>query len=69
MEKTSPIQIPTSLVEKIKKRIEGTNFKTPADYITYVLREILAKAEEEEPFTHDDEEKIKQRLRALGYLD
>jgi hypothetical protein len=34
------------------------------------LREILAeKEEEEEPFTKEDEERIKARLRALGYID
>ena len=39
--------------------------------MTYVLREVIAGIEEEkdEVFTKDDEEKVKERLRALGYLD
>jgi hypothetical protein len=35
-----------------------------------VLREVLASMEEpDEAFTKEEEEKIKKRLRALGYLD
>ncbi|MCD6236717.1 MAG: CopG family transcriptional regulator, partial [Thermoplasmata archaeon] len=60
------------LADKIKKRIEGTGFHSLSSYVTYVLRELLASMEEEEAgeaLTKEDEEKIKERLRALGYLD
>jgi len=68
--KFTTISIPTPLFEKIKKRIEGTGFTSVSSYVTYVLRELLAeKEEEEELFTKEDEEKIKARLRALGYID
>ena len=70
--KYTTISIPTPLAEKIKKRIEGTGFTNISSYVTYVLREILAGIEEEktdEAFTKEDEERIKERLRALGYLD
>lgn len=65
------IQIPTDLAKKIKKRIEGTGFDSISSYVTYVLKEILSESEEktEEVFTKEDEEKVKNRLRALGYLD
>ena len=69
--KHTNIQIPTALAEKIKKRIEGTEFTSISSYVIYVLREILSDTEEktEETFTKKDEEKVKNRLRALGYLD
>ena len=70
--KYTTISIPTPLAEKIKKHIEGTGFTNVSSYVTYVLREILAGIEEEktdEAFTKEDEERIKERLRALGYLD
>ena len=69
--KHTNIQIPTASAEKIKKRIEGTEFTSISSYVIYVLREILSDAEEktEETFTKKDEEKVKNRLRALGYLD
>lgn len=66
------VSIPTPLAEKIKKKIEGTGFHSLSAYVTYVLRELLASMEEksaEETLTKEEEEKIKQRLRALGYLD
>ena len=69
--KYTTISIPTPLAEKIKKRIEGTGFNSLSSYVTYVLREVISGIEEEteEAFTKEDEEKVKERLRALGYLD
>ena len=66
------ISIPTPLAEKVKKQIQGTGFTSLSSYVTYVLREVLSNVDEddrEEAFTKEDEEKIKERLRALGYLD
>jgi len=69
--KYTTISIPTLLAEKIKKRIKGTGFMSLSSYVTYVLREVISGNEEEsdEAFSKEDEEKIKNRLRALGYLD
>ncbi|RLI91767.1 MAG: CopG family transcriptional regulator [Candidatus Altiarchaeales archaeon] len=70
--KHTTVSIPVQLYEKIKKRIEGTGFTSVSDYVTYVLREVLASLEEEEKeevFSKEEEEKVKERLRALGYLD
>ncbi|HDI86209.1 MAG TPA: CopG family transcriptional regulator [Candidatus Korarchaeota archaeon] len=64
------ISIPVPLYEKVKKMIEGTGFSSVSDYVTYVLRELVASYEESKlDFTREDEERIKRRLRALGYLD
>ncbi|MGQ9475206.1 MAG: CopG family transcriptional regulator [Actinomycetota bacterium] len=69
--KFTTVSIPTPLFEKIKKRIEGTGFTSVSSYVVYVLREILAEdsSTEEEAFTQEDEERVKERLRSLGYLD
>jgi hypothetical protein len=38
--------------------------------VTKVLRESLAqKQETKEAFSKEDEEKVKERLKALGYID
>ncbi|MDH7506345.1 MAG: CopG family transcriptional regulator [Candidatus Thermoplasmatota archaeon] len=68
--KYTTISIPTPLAEKIKKRIKGTGFTSLSSYVTYVLREIISgeKENSEEAFTKEDEKKIRERLRALGYL-
>jgi len=62
------ILIPKSLFEKIKERIEGTGFASVSDYVIYVLNELLSEGEEEN-ISKEDEEKIKARLRALGYIE
>ncbi len=69
--KYTTIAIPTPLAEKIKKRIEGTGFNSLSSYVTYVLREVISGMEEDadEGFSKEDEERVKDRLRALGYLD
>lgn len=69
------ISIPKPLFEKIKARCEGTGFNSVSSYVTYVMRQVLSRAESEEgkkkaePFTEEDEKKVKERLRSLGYLD
>lgn len=69
--KYTTISIPTPLAEKIKKRIKGTGFSSLSSYVTYVLREIISGEKEgsEEAFTKEDEKKVRERLRALGYLE
>lgn len=70
--KYTTVSIPKPLYDKIKRRIEGTGFTSVSDYVVYVLREVLASLEEEEKkevFTKEEEEKIKEKLRALGYID
>ena len=67
------VSIPKVLVEKIKNRMKGTGFSSVSSYVTYILRQVLSSIEEEErtkeAFTKDEEEKVKQRLRDLGYID
>lgn len=67
--KSVTISIPIQLYEKIKKRLQETDFTSVSDYVSYVLREFLTSLEENEVFTEEEEKKVKDRLRALGYLD
>lgn len=67
------VSLPKPLVEKIKERMKGTGFSSVSSYVTYVLRQVLSSIEEDErskqAFTKEEEEKVKQRLRDLGYID
>ncbi|WP_202320737.1 CopG family transcriptional regulator [Archaeoglobus neptunius] len=66
------ISIPEDVYTRIEERIKDTDFGSVDEYVTYVLREVLASLEEEEEeevFSEEEEEKVKERLRALGYLD
>ena len=67
-EDTSTVSIPASLYRKLEERIKGTGFDSVSSYVTYVLQEVIAEGGEEEPYSKEDEEKVKERLRALGYL-
>jgi metal-responsive CopG/Arc/MetJ family transcriptional regulator len=71
MEKeTMTVSIPASLYKKIEEAIKGTDVPSVSDYVVRVLREKLSQGKQsEEVFTKEDEEKVKQRLKALGYID
>ena len=70
--KYTTVSIPVTLHERVEKIIsKKTGFKSVSDYVTYVLREVVAMHETKEvpePFTSEDIEEIKTRLKALGYL-
>ena len=59
----------------LAKRAEDKGFDTTEEYINYVLDQVAEKAkrkmedEEEDGFSEEDEEKVKERLKGLGYLD
>ncbi|MBY8989931.1 MAG: CopG family transcriptional regulator [Candidatus Lokiarchaeota archaeon] len=67
------VSIPKPLAKKIKERMKGTGFASVSSYVTYILRQVLSSIEEEErskqAFTKEEEEKVKSRLRDLGYID
>jgi len=70
--KYGTIKVPEELIAKIKERLQGTEFNSIDEYATFVLEEVVKETEEEEPeevFSEEDEHKVKERLRALGYLD
>ena len=69
--KFTTVSIPTQLFQKVEERIKNTGFTSVSSYVTYVLREIVEEeeGEPEEAFTKEDEERVKARLRALGYID
>jgi Arc/MetJ-type ribon-helix-helix transcriptional regulator len=67
------VSLPKPLADKVKERMKGTGFSSVSSYVTYVLRQVLSSIEQEEhskeAFTKEEEEKVKQRLRDLGYID
>ena len=69
------ISIPKVLADKIKQRMEGTGFNSVSGYVAYVLRQVLSNVESneskgrKEAFSEEEEKKVKERLRSLGYLD
>ena len=67
------VSIPKPLADKVKERMKGTGFSSVSSYVTYVLRQVLSSIEHErrakQAFTKEEEDRVKQRLRDLGYID
>ncbi len=69
-EEKKNVPIPAQLYDAIDQRVKGTEFKSVEEYVTFVLEEVLKDDDEDEvAFSPEDEEEVKKRLRALGYLD
>ena len=70
MEKNlTSISIPKQLSDKIKEKIKGTPFHSVSSYITFIMRLVLLeKKDGDEAFTKEDEEKVKSKLKKLGYI-
>ena len=69
-EEHKDVSIPASLYKQIEEKIKGTEMDSVSSFITKVLKENLAKKEgTQESLSKEDEEKVKERLKALGYLD
>jgi Arc/MetJ-type ribon-helix-helix transcriptional regulator len=65
--KYSSVSLPLPLINKIKKNIKNTGFKSISDYVTFILREIFAESKGK-PFSVKDREQVKKRLKILGYF-
>ncbi|MBU0976385.1 MAG: CopG family transcriptional regulator [Patescibacteria group bacterium] len=61
----------TALEKRVKEKKE---FDSVEAYVQDIVSQVVARLKEEEggddeKFSKEDEEKVKERLRSLGYLD
>ena len=64
-----PVEIPKELYERLKAKVDAKQFSTVESYIIFALNQILAERRaEKEPFSKNEENEIKERLRSLGYM-
>lgn len=70
--KYTTVSIPESLFRRIEKIIEGSGFKSVSEFVTFVLRQVVADMEaeklREEGLTEEEKKAIVDRLKRLGYL-
>jgi len=52
------ISIPEPLYERLSKALEGSGYRSPTEYIVYLIRKYLPELESEDR---------ERRLEALGY--
>ncbi len=68
--KFTTVEIPTDLYDQIEEKIKNTEVLSAADFIITLLKEKLSKDQKEtDSLSSEDEEKVKERLKALGYMD
>ena len=64
------VVLPAELYNRIEERVNATGFSSVDEYVGFVLEEVLKEeVEEEKAFSKEEEEEVKKRLKALGYLD
>jgi len=65
------IKIPRPLYNKVTEAIEGGGYNSVTDFVVYVLRDLVASCQTNQNHLPGptEMEKVKQRLRALGYLN
>lgn len=78
------IDVDKELASLIEERIKYKNFESVEEYINFVLKEVVARLENDEEIRienksfpekkqadedQSNEKKVQERLKALGYLD
>jgi Arc/MetJ-type ribon-helix-helix transcriptional regulator len=68
------VHLPKELAERIRRRLEKSDFKNMDDYVAYVLGQILDEIEganapkTEEVFSKKEQGDVEDHLRSLGYM-
>jgi len=70
------VKIPRPLYRKIQTVVDGSGFNSPTDFIVYVLRDLMGEHDaataahggEEQPWSEEELDALKRKLRNLGYL-
>ncbi|HOO78650.1 MAG TPA: CopG family transcriptional regulator [bacterium] len=72
-EPKATIKIPRPLYNHLKSLIAGSGFDSVTDFVVYVLRDIASAPAVPEisgrPYSPNELEAVKTKLRRLGYLD
>lgn len=74
-ERRVTLKIPSELYERLSRLIEDTGFRSVTEFAVYVLRDVAAGGKlkpNEHPapgLTEREIEAVRQRLRALGYIE
>ncbi|MCL0060389.1 CopG family transcriptional regulator [Dehalococcoidia bacterium] len=65
-QESKAIFLPAELYRRIEERAKATSFGSVEEYVRFVLEEVL---KEEKVLSRKEEEEVKEKLRALSYLD
>lgn len=63
------IKIPKELYNSLQKIIENTGFSSVTEFITFAMRSLVSgKSLEKEELSSEEIKKVRERLKALGYI-
>lgn len=63
------IKIPRTLYNRLRQIVDESGYDSVTDFIVYILRDIVSThAEEQGEFSPEELQRVKGRLRRLGYL-
>ncbi|HCA48658.1 MAG TPA: CopG family transcriptional regulator [Armatimonadetes bacterium] len=64
------LTIPSLLHEQLEEMVKETEFESVEDFVVFVLRDVVAgrKRSSGTEYSADEVERVKDRLRSLGYL-
>ena len=62
------IRIPEETARALESRIRGTAFPDIDAFVAFVLARLL-ESHSDQPFSEEDERRLRERLRSLGYID
>jgi len=65
------LKIPRPLYDRLAQIIDGTGFRSVTEFCVFVLRDVASAhaTPAPEPLSRTELEQIRDRLRALGYLE
>ncbi len=70
--KTVTLKIPAELYNNLADMIEGTGFRSVTEFAVHVLRDLAAAGKLDHSltgYTPQEVDAVRQRLRALGYIE
>lgn len=66
------VDVPDDVHARLAERAEDKGFDSTGAYIRDVLQQVVAKldrkTDDEETYSEEDEEKVRDRLERLGYM-
>lgn len=68
-EEKRTLLLPLELYGRIEERVKATGFGSVYEYVIFILEEALKEEGKEEKTLSKEDEEVKKRLRALGYLE
>jgi len=65
------LKIPAELYDNLKELIDGTGFRSVNEFVVHCMRDVVSGGKLDKPgpgLSEAEVEAVRQRLRALGYI-